>query len=113
NPPVPARSNPPAPAQPAAAVNPLPTRTPIPTITPTPPNTETAAPTTAPTSAFDFILLTTQQIPTSNPMAGSSDIKGTVVDLNRKPLAGLTIEIDSEGSPPWSSTRLTDATNGS
>lgn len=113
NTPVPARSNPPAQAQAAAAANPILTRTPIPTITPTPPNTETATPTVTPTSAFDFVLLTTQQIPTSNPMVGSSDIKGTVVDLNRKPMGGLTIEIDSEGSPPWSSTRVTDAANGS
>src|SRR5581483_4054436 len=36
--------------------------------------------------------------------AGTSDIRGTVLDKNGKGFPGVTLRIDSEGSPAWSAT---------
>jgi hypothetical protein len=96
--------------QPLAAPAPAfsPTKTATPTITRTPTITQTPTPSPTSTPAFDFVLVSTQQIPTSNPMAGNSDIRGTVVDPSNNPVSGLVVEIDSEGEPPWSVQKTTD-----
>lgn len=74
----------------------------------TPTITRTRTPTATPTPAYDFILVSSQQLPASNPMAGTSDIRGTVLDKDGKGFPGVTLRIDSEGSPPWSATKTTD-----
>jgi|GEM_PF-6498115 len=84
------------------AVNtPTPSRTP--TITPT------ATPSATPTPAYDYALITNQQILLQKPYAATTDIRGSVVDLKNNPVAGVTLEIDSEASSPWSAQTTTGA----
>lgn len=77
---------------------------PPPTPSATPTITRTPTPTSTPTPAFDFILVSAQQLSASNPLAATTDIRGTVLDKSGKPFPGVPLEIDSEGSPAWSAT---------
>lgn len=109
-------SNPPPvrPTQPPAIVPPtLPpaTATPRPSITATGTVTPTLTPPTSPTPAFAWVLRSSQQVPASSANAAVSDIKGTVVDLNNQPVAGITLEIDSEAGG-WSA-QTTSRSDGS
>ncbi len=74
----------------------------------TPTITRTRTPTATSTPAYDFVLVSSQQLPASNPYAGTSDIRGTVLDKDGKAFPGVVLQIDSEGSPPWSATKTTD-----
>jgi Tfp pilus assembly protein PilN len=78
------------------------------TRTPTPAATGTPSPTITPTPQFNYALLSQQQLPSANPYAASSGITGQVIDLSKNPVVGVTIEIDSEGSPAWSIQQATD-----
>ena len=100
-----AKPPPTRPPAPAVYPTPRPPATPVPTqprftptITPTPTLTAT------PTPAFDFVLVSAQQLPASNPMVGSTDIRGKILDKSGKPFPNVPLEIESEGEPPWSST---------
>lgn len=89
-----------------------PTPRPQPTAIPTEPRstptkTPTATITPTPTPAYDYVLVSSKQLPASNPNAGDTDIRGTVLDSAGKPFPGVPIEIDSEGLPPWTSTTTT------
>jgi Tfp pilus assembly protein PilN len=106
---------PPAPTVPAplAAPPPIPSATPAktltPTTTPTRAPTLTSTPTLTATPAFNYALITNQQIALSNQYAPTSDIKGQVVDLSKNPLSGVLVQIESNGSPPWSAQATTDS----
>jgi hypothetical protein len=102
----------PPPSQPKAVVIPTKTPTPHPTVAPTPSVFHTPTVIPSPTSAFDFVLKSTEQIPSSNPSAPNSDIKGSIVDGDGNLVTGFQVEIDSEGQPPWSSLSTTSAANG-
>ncbi|HLH73117.1 MAG TPA: PilN domain-containing protein, partial [Chloroflexota bacterium] len=97
------------PSQPTATFTESPrltaTATAPPTITLTPTRTGTPQPTSTP--AYDFALISVVQVAAANPNAPNSDIKGQVLDAKGKGVAGLTIEIDSEGSPAWSAQTTT------
>jgi hypothetical protein len=108
-PPTPRTNPPPAQLPVAVGSTQTPTRTASPTVSRSPTITLTPSPTLTSTPAYDFVLLNTQQVPTSNPMVGNSDIRGTVVDPSNSPVSGLVVEIDSEGNPPWSAQRTTDS----
>jgi Tfp pilus assembly protein PilN len=114
-PPVAPIAKPPTPASAPSASYPTPR--PPPTAAPTTPRytstvTRTSTPTATPTPAFDFVLVSSQQLPASNPLAATTDIRGTVLDKNGKAFPGVPLEIDSEGSPAWSAT-TTSAQDGS
>jgi Tfp pilus assembly protein PilN len=112
--PLPPAPPPRAPVAPApAAIPPVASATKVISATTTPIRaaTGTTSPTVTPTPQFNYALISSQQIPSSNPYASSSGITGQVIDLAKKPVVGVTIEIDSEGSPPWSIQQTTD-TNG-
>ncbi|HLZ08957.1 MAG TPA: PilN domain-containing protein, partial [Chloroflexota bacterium] len=110
--PQPIQQQPVQPSQPRPVVLPARTAVPRPTITPTPTVFLSPTVTASPTPAFDFFLKSSQQVPSSNPLAMNSDIKGSIVDANGNLVTGFQVEIDSEGQPPWSSLSTTSQANG-
>lgn len=69
----------------------------------------TRTPMATPTPTFDLVVVSIRQIPVANPRAPTSEISGWVLDKDGNPMSGVTLQVRSDGRPPWSATTVSDA----